>query len=150
MSVGRWVTGIVGLALVAAPATAQAHSGGDRALGNGLGQLLGSKTRTFKALPGGPVFQPDALTIRDSAGRVLVDLTAAQGASMGALRNRAEAAGLKVTATDPKRGTLEGYVALDKVLTLAHLKGAGTLARALKPHFNAGSVTSQGVPIERI
>ena len=30
------------------------------------------------------------------------------------------------------------------------MKGAGTLARALKPHFNAGSVTSQGVPIERI
>lgn len=150
MRSSRWVTGVVGLAVLAAPATVQASSGIDRSLGNGLGRLLGQQHRTFKAAGTGPVFNQELLTIRDAAGRVLVDLTAAQGANLAAFRDRAEAAGLKVTAVDRRRGTLEGFVAVGKVRGLAGLKGTGTLVQALKPHFNVGSVTSQGVPIQRI
>ena len=69
-------------------------------------------------------------------------MTAAKGASMKALRTRAERVGLRVVSSDRKHGTLEGFVAPGAVQELAALQGAGTLAQALRPHFNVGSATS--------
>src|SRR3954447_7981531 len=123
MKAARWVTGMVGLAVLAAPATVDASSGVDRALGNGLGRLLAPKASARSAQAPGrlPTFDQERLTIRDAQGRVLVDLTAAQGTSLAALRTRAQAAGLEVTATDRRRGTLEGFVPVGAVRRLAAL-----------------------------
>lgn len=123
----------------------------DRALGNGLGRLVqhsaGAKSRRIAP---GPRLDADALTIRDAAGRVLVDLTPQAGVDRADYRRRATALGLQVSAVDSRRGTLEGFVALDAVQALAALSGTGTLAQAVQPQVHAGAVTSQGLALQQV
>ncbi|MEA2169320.1 MAG: hypothetical protein QOF76_2620 [Solirubrobacteraceae bacterium] len=149
MKTSHWAAAAMGALALAGPAVAGASTRPDATLGNGLGRLIDSPQQTaFRG--GGPRIDPNALTIRDAEGRVLVDLTAAEGADASKLRSDAEAAGMKVQAVDADRGTIEGFIALDKARALAALPGAGTLAQSLKPSFNTGSVTSQGVAFQRV
>jgi hypothetical protein len=124
-------------------------SSADRALGNGLGRLVAQSGRVNKRSSGFQINQ-DALTIRDSAGRVMVDLTPQANVDRAAFRRQAAAAGLVVKAVDAKHGTLEGFVPVDAVRALAALPGTGTLAQALKPKTEIGDATSQGVAFQRI
>lgn len=126
----------------------------DSALGNGLGRLLaqskqtGEKSAKFGA--GGLTFDQASTALRDSAGRVLVDLTPRAGVDHAAFRQQAKSLGMVVTATDPDLGTVEGYTPLSKVEALAALPDTGTIAQVLKPRTNVGATTSQGVHFERV
>src|SRR3954447_9134115 len=125
MKAARWVTGMVGLAVLAAPATVDASSGVDRALGNGLGRLLAPKASARSAQAPGrlPTFDQERLTIRDAQGRVLVDLSPARGTSLATLRTWAQGADLAGTTTDRRLRSLEWFVPVGAVPRLAALKG---------------------------
>ena len=145
----------MGVSIVTVPTATQAAppSGSakvDRTLGSGLGRLLADQSAARQRRAGGVRVDPEALAIRDDEGRVLVDLTPSAGVDRSAFRRSAEAAGLVVRSTDPTRGTLEGFVALDDVQAINHLAGRGTLAQAVKPQTNVGAATSQGVALQRI
>ncbi len=144
----RWAIAAFGAVALGLPPAAAAQTGPDAALGNGLGRLLDTVPSPLRAR--GVHLDPNRLAIRDADGRVLVDLTAREGVAVAGLRRAAEAVGLRVTAVDAAGGTIEGYIALDRVRTLAGLEGAGTLAQSLKPELRTGSVTSQGVAFERV
>jgi hypothetical protein len=120
-------------------------------LGNGLGRLV-AQSGTSARRSSGPALRIDqnALAIRDSRGRVLVHLTPRANVADAPFRAQAEAAGLEVSSVDPATGTLEGFVAVSAVSALARLSGTGTIAQALRPVADVGSVTSQGVPFQRI
>ncbi len=120
------------------------------ALGNGLGRLVHKPAAQQKASGQGLQIKQNALTIRDGKGRVLVDLTPRKGVNRASFRQRAEAAGLVVTSTDPSFGTLEGFVPVHSISTLAGLAGTGTIAQALRPHTDSGSALSQGVAFQRV
>ncbi len=134
----------------AAPVGPASSKHADRALGNGLGRLVeqSSGPQNRRVAPG-PRLDSEALTIRDAEGRVLVDLTPQAGVDRADYRRRAAALGLQVRSVDPRRGTLEGFVALDAVQGLAALAGTGTLVQAVKPQVHTGDVTSQGVALQR-
>ncbi len=133
---------------VADPGT-KASAASRSALGNGLGRLVPGAAATQR-ITGGLKIDQRALAIRDDAGRVLVDLTPQADADRGAFRTAAETAGLKITAVDDTRGTLEGFAAASAFERLASLPGAGTLVQVPKPTTSAGSVESQGVPYQRV
>ena len=134
------ITVIVALA-GAAPALADDSPPGN--LGNGLSRLVEPP-----AAKAGIRMTQAPLAIRDRQGRVLVDVYAEQGASLPAVRDRAEQAGLQtVTQADD---ALEGYVALDDVDALAKAAGVASVSQALKPFTNVGAATSQGVAAERV
>lgn len=160
----RWATGTlvlvvaIGLTAVtpatqvkAAPPGPSTGKSVDRALGNGLGRLVQESTGAkSRRLSGGPRVDPEALTIRDAQGRVLVDLTPQAGTDRSDFQRRAAAAGLQVQSVDADRGTLEGFVALDAVQSLATLPGTGTLVQALRPQVHTGTATSQGVALQKV
>ncbi|WP_148573068.1 S8 family serine peptidase [Nocardioides caldifontis] len=163
MARARWIVGVVGVGMVAGaglvPGSVQPSEAVDptpvpevrSALGNGLGRLLADDTtRLRRKAVGGLRFDQEALTVRDDAGRVLVSLTPQQGVARQAFRRQAEELGMVVTATDPEVGTLEGFVPLDAVRSLASLEGTGTLAQVVKPQGSAGSVDWAGVPFQRV
>jgi hypothetical protein len=137
-----------------APATAPTtKAAGNRALGNGLGRLVAQsespQSKTFGPSRG-PRMNPNGLTVRDAKGRVMVQLTPQAGVNRAAFRKQAEAKGLDVKATDSSTGTLEGFVPLSSVNSLAALKSTGTLAASVKPFTRVGKATSQGVVQQRV
>ncbi|SER21103.1 S8 family serine peptidase [Microlunatus flavus] len=150
----------VGVTVVTVPTSTQAAppparpAKVDRSLGGGLGQLLaqqqGSTQGRAQRRAAGARADQAGLAIRDADGRVLVDLTPQAGTDRAAFRRAAERAGLDVRATDPDRGTLEGFVALDAVPALKALPGRGSLSAAVRPATRVGSATSQGVALQRV
>jgi hypothetical protein len=127
----------------------------DRTLGNGLGRLVaqggGAGANRRRAVSAAePGTGPGSLSIRDDDGRVLVDLTPQAGVDRKAFRRSAEETGLVVQGTDPERGTLEGFAALDQVQALNALPGRGTLAQAVRPRTSVGSATTRGVALQRV
>lgn len=141
------------LAVAASPAgpaegkAAAAPAGVDTALGNGLGRLLPANGAAQRSLAAGPIDQQQ-LAIRDAQGRVLVDITPAAGVPAATFRSRAEAAGLRVTATDG--ASFEGYVDTADVRGLASTPGTGTIKMVPRPQTATGSVTSQGVAFQGV
>ncbi len=144
------VAGIPAVTASAAPAAhPKAPAGARSALGNGLGRLVADQGRRGKPT-GGLRIDQSALSIRDAAGRVLVDVTPQAGANRAAFRRAAEAKGLRVTAVDRTTGTLEGFVSVDAVRRVAGVDHLGTMAQAVKPRTSTGAVESQGVPFQRV
>ena len=135
----------VRLAEKSAPATV------NRALGNGLGRLVAQPRRTSSLRQQRPGFRIDqeSLAIRDSAGRVLVDVTPRAGVDRRAFRRQVEGLGLVVKAVDATHGTVEGFVPLSAVGRIAGLDGVGTIAQSLKPRTDVGDATSRGVALHR-
>ncbi len=155
----QWATGLVGAVVVAGtttlvPTTATnaaapaVTNNADPALGNGLGRLLAEGERP-SLKRGGLRISQEALAIRDGQNRVLVQITPQATVNRAAYRKQVEALGLKVQASDSEHGTLEGFVPLSAVRQLAALRGTGTLVQALRPETRAGSVTGQGVALQR-
>ena len=138
------VSGLVaaGLLVGAAPVAAKQPPAN---VGSGLRELLAptAKKNGFR-------IATSDLAIRDRAGRVLVDVYARDGASLAAVRDRSESAGLKVTASDGGTRALEGFVALRDVAGLAAARGVGSVSAALRPVLHSGSAQTQGVVAERI
>ena len=122
------------------------------ALGNGLGRLVQKQkpAATLKSTRPALKLDQNALTIRDSRGRVLVDLTPQQGVNRVSYRRHAEANGLVVKTTDSTYGTLEGFAPVSEIGKLAGMSGTGTIAQALRPQTDEGSALSQGVAFQRI
>ena len=120
------------------------------ALGNGLGRLVDKPAAQQKVAGHGFQIKKNALTIRDGKGRVLVDLTPQKGVNRASFRQRAEARGLVVKATDSTYGTLEGFVSVKAIGKLAGMSGTGTIAQALRPHTDTGAAVSQGVAFQRV
>ncbi len=162
MTKRQWATALVGAVVVAGsttlvPGTATtaatqppASTKADAALGNGLGRLLAQSGRpSLKKQGGGLTMNQESLTIRDSKGRVLIQLTPQSNVDRAAFRKQAETLGLVVQNVDAKQGTLEGFAPLGSVRDLAALRGTGTIAQALKPTTNVGDATSQGVALQR-
>ncbi|MBV9832594.1 MAG: hypothetical protein JOZ82_13455, partial [Marmoricola sp.] len=122
----------------------------DPRLGSGLGRLVQQSEQPSAKKKGGLVSDQSQLAIKDSRGRIKVDVTPQAGIDRAAFRRQAEAQGLTVTAVDPVNGTLEGFIDLGSVQKLAGLKGAGTVAQALKPVLRAGAALTQGVAFQRV
>jgi len=163
----RWAAGLAGALVVAGSATLlpgspttaapppspTAKDNANRALGNGLGRLVAeSETAHAKSFAGSyrAHLEPDALTVRDAKGRVLVQVTPQAGVDRATFRKQVEARGLVVEAVDSGTGTIEGYVPLASVNAVAALKGTGTLAQSVRPITRVGKVTTQGVVQQRI
>ena len=87
-------------------AGADARGGPSGNLGNGLGRLVQPPPATGRIH-----LDQSVLAIRDDAGRVLVDVYAADGAPLPVVRQRSEAEGLRVTDQSAEHQTLEGFVA---------------------------------------
>ena len=146
----------------AATTTAAVHTAGPRfgthhvkrhddpRLGSGLGRLVEQAKQPATRKQGGLVTDQSKLAIKDSRGRIKVDLTPQAGVDRAAFRTQAEAQGLDVTAVDAEHGTLEGFVPVGSVPALAALKGTGTVNQALKPILRVGAATSQGVALQRV
>src|SRR3954470_22851111 len=114
----RWAAGIAGALVVAGSATAlpgtptvaapppspHAKDAGNRALGNGLGRLVAKsespRAKAFAGSPSGCHLKPNALTVRDAQGRVLVQLTPHANADRAAFRKQVEDQGLVVEGVD--------------------------------------------------
>ncbi len=158
----HWAAGLAGALVVAGsavllpttPTTAapppSAKGQGEGALGNGLGRLLAhSRQRSLKRA-GGVHLVPGGLSIRDDAGRVLIQLTPQSDADRATYRKQAEKLGLLVQDVDAKRGTLEGFAPLSAVPALAGLEETGTIVQAVRPKTDVGDATSQGVALQRV
>jgi 5-hydroxyisourate hydrolase-like protein (transthyretin family) len=93
-----------------------------------------------------------AETPQDAQGRMNVMVHAAKGVSLEALKLQLAAKGLKVTAVSSRYrdGVIEGWVRVQDVAAIARTKGVRTLALSIKPMFNVGSVTQQGVVQHRV
>ncbi len=158
----HWALGLAGVLVVTGstallPTSTTAASPpvpkqGDPALGQGLGRLLADSEQPTlrRRVTTGVRLLPNALAIRDQRGRVLVHLTPQADADPAVFRRQAEQAGLAVQSVDPEKGTLEGFVPLGAVRTLADLEETGTLVQAAKPETHVGDATSQGVPFQRV
>src|SRR4051794_9051836 len=141
----------VGVAL-ATTGTAAAKAPVPQNLGNGLARLVAPPPAPSAGLGRGPRLNQGKLAIRDSLGRVLVDVRLAPGADLAAVQQRVQALGLRTTTRDARyrTGLIEGFVALDKVAAVASTAGVGAVLQALPPRSRVGAVTSQGVHEERI
>jgi hypothetical protein len=142
------VAGVVALAAVGSLSLAvgaDARGGPAGNLGNGLGRLLAPP-----AAKGNIRLDQSVLAIRDKAGRVLVDVYAADGSALATVRQRSEASGLKVVDQSAEHKILEGYVAVSDVKQLAATPGVASVSQALKPFTRVGKATSQGVQAERV
>ena len=159
----KHLVAVLAAAVIAVPVVADAtpragtssHTSGellsvDRALGNGLGRLLQQSAAGAGRQAGGLRIDQGKLGIRDSIGRIMVDVAPRPGVDRLAFRRSAEAQGLSVRHTDATTGTLEGFVALSSVPNLAGLSDTATVSQELKPSLNTGSVTSQGVVFQRV
>ena len=124
---------------------ADARGGPSGNLGNGLGRLLAPP-----AAKGRIHLDQSVLAIRDKAGRVLVDVYAADGSALATVRQRSEASGLDVVDQSAEHKILEGYVAVSDVKALAATPGVSSVSQALKPFTKVGRATSQGVHAERV
>jgi len=113
-------------------------------LGNGLGRLVDPQPAR-----GGVRLTNAPLAIRDRAGRVLVDVYARNDASLAAVRQRAESAGLQTVTQAATHKALEGFVAIADVKKLARTAGVASVSQALRPFTKVGAATSQGVRAER-
>jgi hypothetical protein len=151
---GCWsmVGACVALAGLAAPGVAQAGGRLPGNLGNGLAQLVSPPPAPTAGLGRGPRLNQGRLAIRDSLGRVLVDVRLAPGADMAAVQQRVQALGMQTVAKDSayRTGLLEGWLALDKVAAVATTAGVGSVLQALPARTHVGAVTSQGVHEERV
>src|SRR3954449_3121429 len=142
------VAGVVALAAVGSLSLAvgaDARGGPAGNLGKGLGRLLAPP-----AAKGNIHLDQSVLAIRDKAGRVLVDVYAADGSALATVRQRSEASGLKVVDQSAEHKILEGYVAVSDVKRLAATPGVASVSQALKPFTRVGKATSQGVQAERV
>jgi hypothetical protein len=134
----------------AAPRQApQAEKSQRSGLGNGLGRLV-HPAGTAAKQNGGLRIDQASLAVRDAKGRVLVDLTPQAGVDRRAFQRQAQRNGMVVRSVDRHFGTLEGFVPLSKVETLAALRNTGTIAQAVKPHVESGIAESQGVAFQRV
>lgn len=124
---------------------ADARGGPPGNLGNGLGRLLAPP-----AAKGRIRLDQNVLAVRDKAGRVLVDVYAADGSALSTVRQRSEASGLKVLDQSAEHKILEGYVAVSDVKALAATPGVASVSQALKPFTKVGAATSQGVQAQRV
>src|SRR3954469_19957198 len=137
------VLATAGSLIVAGGAAARGVPSGN--LGNGLGRLLAPP-----AAKGRIHLDQSVLAIRDKAGRVLVDVYAADGSALATVRQRSEASGLNVVDQSAEHKILEGYVAVSNVKALAATPGVASVSQALKPFTKVGSATSQGVEAQRV
>jgi hypothetical protein len=140
------------LVAVAAPGTAGAKERLPQNLGNGLARLVSPPPAPTAGLGRGPRLVQDRLAIRDSLGRVLVDVRLAPGAGLADTQQRLQGLGLQTVARDAqyRTGMLTGFVALDKVAAIATAPGVGAVMQAVKARTHVGAVTSQGVQQERV
>ncbi len=119
-------------------------------LGNGLARLVDGSSRTGVG-PGHLKIDQSSLTIRDKAGRVMVNLTPSAGTDRAAFKRQVADLGFKLTSVDVGgSGTLEGFIDLSKVERIAGLAGTGTINQTLRPITHAGDTTSQGVAFQRV
>lgn len=92
--------------------------------------------------------------MRDSSGRVLVNILVHGGKSNHAKVRAAIAAvqGVSITAEDPKykAGVIEGYVPEEALIGLARVKGVSAIHGVNRPTTNVGSTTQQGVVQHRV
>ena len=142
------VAGVVALAAAGSMTLAvgaDARGGPSGNLGNGLGRLLAPP-----AAKGRIHLDQSVLAIRDKAGRVLVDVYAADGSALATVRQRSEASGLDVVDQSAEHKILEGYVAVSNVKALAATPGVASVSQALKPFTKVGRATSQGVEAQRV
>ncbi|HTE64333.1 MAG TPA: S8 family serine peptidase, partial [Solirubrobacteraceae bacterium] len=89
------------------------------------------------------------LTIRDAQGRVLVTVYARERASLAAVTQRSEAAGLVPTTESGDQQAIQGFVAVGDIQRLARTAGVASVAQALRPYTKVGAATSQGVRAQR-
>ncbi len=144
---------VPGSPTTAAPPPPPAKDNGNPALGNGLGRVTppgaSPRAKTFAASHGVHL-EPNSLSVRDSTGRLLVQVTPQAGVDRATFRKQVEARGLHVEGVDRETGTIEGYVPLGRLDEVAALKGTGTLAQSVRPVTRTGQVTSQGVVQQRV
>ncbi len=128
-------------------------AGGRSALGLGLGDVLGKDTAPPEPAAGSSAAEvrpaPERLAARDGRGRVRVSATPAPGVDHAAYATEARQAGLRVTASDPALGTLEGFASETTVAALAGLDTTGTLNLSTTPARMQGEATTQGVRLQR-
>jgi hypothetical protein len=137
------VVAILGGLAAAGPAWADNAPPGN--LGNGLARLVAPPPAKS-----GIKMTQAPLAIRDSQGRVLVDVYARPEVTLNAVRSQAEAAGLQTVTQSTDEQALEGFVAVQNVDRLAKSAGVASVSQALKPYTNVGAATSQGVVTERV
>src|SRR4051812_10490647 len=147
---------VVGVCVVAvaatAPGSAAAKSRLPQNLGNGLARLVAPPPAPSGALSRGPRLNQSKLAVRDSLGRVLVDVHLARAANLATVAGNLQGLGLQPVATDARyrSGVVSGFVALDKVAAIATAPGVGSVMQGVPPRSRVGSVTSQGVQQERV
>ena len=151
---GCWsVVGVcAGLVALGAPGAAGAKEPLPGNLGNGLARLVSPPPAPSAGLGSGPRLVQNRLAIRDSLGRVLVDVRLAQGAGPRGHAAAPAGLGMQTIARDAqyRTGMLTGFVALDKVAAVATAPGVGAVMQAVKARTHVGAVTSQGVQQERV
>jgi Subtilase family len=130
------------LVLAGAP---DARGGPPGNLGNGLGRLLAPPAAKRRVQ-----LDQNVLAVHDKAGRLLVDVYAADGTALATVRQRSEAEGMKVRDQSAEHKILEGYVAVSNVKALAATPGVASVSQALKPFTRVGAATSQGVHAQRV
>lgn len=135
-------------ATAAPPGAAPQVQGG--ALGLGLQAVVDGADRSTTQRGRRALLDPTRLAVRDDAGRVRVTATPRAGVDAAAYERRARAAGLLVTASEPDLGSLEGFASPDTVRELAAATETGTVVLSPRPVTQAGSVTSNGVPLQRV
>jgi hypothetical protein len=90
-----------------------------------------------------------AMSVRDKAGRYMVEIFVAKGASYNAVREAAIAAGATIE-TDIKwfhSGVMSAWMPIDSVPRVATANGVRSLSLVHKPRFNVGLVTTQGASV---
>jgi hypothetical protein len=90
-----------------------------------------------------------AMSVRDKAGRYMVEIFVAKGASYNAVREAAIAAGATIE-TDIKwfhSGVMSAWMPIDSVPKVAIANGVRSMSLVHKPRFDVGLVTTQGASV---
>ncbi|MFZ6644904.1 S8 family serine peptidase [Undibacterium sp. TJN25] len=90
-------------------------------------------------------------SMRDSAGRILVDIYLDGTTSIDAVVTNLKAAGANVTGVNPyfRNGAVSAFIPLVQIESFAATSGLRLMKMSLKPQRNVGAVTSQGTKVIR-
>ncbi len=142
------------VASLALPATLFASTQHPKNLGNGLDQVvareLAAKAGQTLGAPGvGSAVDAGDRAIHDADGRILVTVYLRNPAGRDSV---AKLKDVKIDAEEMtyQGGALSAYVPAERVADLATAKGVSSVFLALKPIFNVGRVTTQGVHQHRV
>lgn len=156
-SIGRFKVA-TGLLLGALVTTASFGTPLPKNLGNGLREHVQQEQAARQSAATTSAAQTPTITsaggdkVTDAQGRVLVSVVLNGKVAIADMQRSIVAAGASIHAADShyRKGIIEAFVSADQAVNIAKMAGVNSVNLVLKPYYNIGKATSQGIVQHRI